>query len=106
MNICIAFRRIRSGLDITQDELSDLTGLSKSMVSAVENGERDLSEDSIENLRSVLSMSREQLELLCVQNLSDFAVNRQRLVELLQHSILEAIGCQYIARKALGLPNL
>jgi transcriptional regulator with XRE-family HTH domain len=103
MNIGNALKRIRSALAMGQGELSELTGLSISMISAIETGDRTPSEETIENLMTVLSLSREELELICLDDLSKFAARYRKLAGHTQQAILEAIASQYRARKRLGL---
>jgi transcriptional regulator with XRE-family HTH domain len=103
MNLGIALKRIRSALAITQGELADLTGLSVSMVSAIEIGDRSASGETVDNLMKVLSLSREQLELIAIDDLSKFEARYRRLAEYTQHGILEIIGQQQRARRKLGV---
>ena len=103
MNTGIAIRRIRSALGITQGEFSELTGLSPSMISSLESGDRSLSETALENLLTVLSLSEEEFDLIAVENIEQFERRYRRLAQMGQNLILKAIATQYSARKKLGV---
>lgn len=103
MNIGIAVNRIRTALGATQSEFSELTGISVSMISALEKGVRDLSETARENLLTVLGISYEELEVIAIEDLSEFEERHRALVKATKKGILAAITAQYSARKSLGM---
>lgn len=101
MNIGIALKRIRSALAMSQGELSERTGMSVSMISALEMGTRNPSEETVERLLIVLSLRREQLEIISASDPSKFEEQYRDLVEFSQHRVLRLICEQHEARKWL-----
>lgn len=101
MKIGIALKRIRSALAINQGELSEITGMSISMISAVERDERSPSEEVIDRLRTVLSLSHEQFELICLDDPEAFEGKYRELASVGQNMVLNIVREQYEARKWL-----
>lgn len=77
--------------------------MSVSMISAVEKGVRVLSEAALENLLTVLGISREEMEVIAVSNIEEFEERHRALAEATTKGILAAIAAQHNARKSLGM---
>jgi transcriptional regulator with XRE-family HTH domain len=101
MEIGVALKRIRSALGINQSELSELTGMSVSMISAIEQGQRNPSEEMVEKLLEVLKLNRTQLELISLGDPEEFDGRYRELAEFTQNRVLNSIRAQHEARKWL-----
>ena len=77
--------------------------MSVSMISAVEKGTRVLSDSALEQLLTVLALSREELALIAIENLDDLKERNRTIAEIARKGILTAIEAQHSARKSLGM---
>lgn len=99
----LALRRIRRSLALTQGELFNLSGISVSMISAVEKGTRALSKEKVIHLRAALSLTEKEFDILSQEKLSDFKKKYGDLKKTTQSGILEIFFQQIEAREKLKL---
>jgi transcriptional regulator with XRE-family HTH domain len=103
MDIGIALKRIRLALGITQPQLAQLTGLSDAMISYMESGKKSPSAETRHHIALALGLTQKQLELLSVEDLSQFDDDLKRLAEATHEGLLEIVRLQHHARRALGV---
>lgn len=103
MNFSVALHRIRNALAISQGQLSELTKLSVSMISAIENGIRAPSDESVAHLLFALLLSREELEIIAIESDDIFKEKYCERSVVTQSGILETIAAQLYARKQLKI---
>ena|SRR5260221_10610793 len=87
MNYAKALRIIRAARGTSQQELAKSAGLSKSLLSKIESGGRDLSKDTQNKLASSLGIPASLLDILAMEP-EDSKVSKTKL---------ESIGKQLLA---------
>lgn len=102
-NLNLAVRRLRAAIGVSQTEFGNLTGMSLSMVSAVEKGTRNMSKEGMDQLARALGLSLEELELAASADFDDLPPKFARLAAATQNVLINAIRAQLGARRALGI---
>lgn len=78
MNIGVVIRNIRKERKISQKELSEITGLSKTIISLFEKNRKFPSVDSVKKIGEALNTSTVMLYALSVEE-KDFSANENML---------------------------
>jgi len=101
-NIGAAIHALRIAAGLSLKEFSTLTGLSVSTISAVETGTRSLSEQALQDLRSLLGLSEDEFELISSINESTLSGSLLRLEKATKNVLIEGVIAQYRMRKHLS----
>lgn len=95
MNLGIAIRSVRRQLGITQQELSEKSGISQTSLSQIENAVKRPSNKTIQKICGVLEIPEAVLYILAMQD-TDVPSDKKRVYDMLFPSIknlaLQIIG--------------
>ncbi len=94
MNLGLAIKRTRRELEVSQEMLSEKTGLSQTSISQIENGIKQPSKKSIEKISRALKVPEDALYLLGIEG-DDIRATRKKLFEEL-HRRIEALAIELI----------
>lgn len=86
MNLGIAIRSVRRQLGITQQELSEKSGISQTSLSQIENAVKRPSNKSIQSICNVLEVPEAVLYILAMQD-TDVPQDKKRVYDMLFPSI-------------------
>jgi len=95
MNIGIAIKIVRTELGLSQERLSQLTGLSQTSISQIENGVKSPTKKSLSKICKALEIPEAVLYILGMDK-SDIPVSRRKIFNDLYPDIKE------LAMKILG----
>lgn len=97
MNLGIAIRSVRRQLGITQQELSEKSGISQTSLSQIENAVKRPSNKTIQSICGVLEIPEAVLYILAMQD-SDVPSDKKRVYDMLFPSIknlaLQIVGSE------------
>lgn len=96
--------RLRKALGLSQIEFAELTGLSKSNVSALECGDRRMTDVTMYNLCNVLQLTKEDIEFIgCVDDASQAPPPFQNFGSAARKALIKSVIAQHEARCQLGI---